>query len=76
MAHRHKVHAAAHGKRPQTDDAEEHEVEHEAHLKRGGAAKHKAGGKVHGKKHNHRFAKGGKVHGYDGPIWSSAHGKK
>ena len=78
MAHRHKVHArggAAHHK-DETHQEHEHEIESEAHMKRGGHAKHhKHGGKVHGHKGHHRLdkrARGGGV-GSDKHPFSSAH---
>jgi hypothetical protein len=58
------------GKAKETHEAHEHEVEHEAGLKHGGRA-HKHGGKVHGKHHKGRFARGGKV-GADKHPFSSA----
>jgi len=70
MAHRHKVHARGGRAHKETHEEREHEVEHEAGLKRGGRA-HKGGGKVHGHKGKHRFARGGKV-GADKHPFSSA----
>ena len=73
--HRHKVHEKArggkahHGKMDRTE--EEHEVEHEAGLKRGGKAKHH-GHKAHGGKAHHRKARGGSA-GSDKHPFSSAH---
>lgn len=70
MANRHDVFKR--GGKIKSDDKQEHEVEKEGGLKRGG----KVGDKVHGKSGRSRFARGGSVSGYKGPIWSSAHGKK
>jgi hypothetical protein len=74
MANRHKAFAKGGAAKKKTDDAEEHEVEREAHLKRGGKAKH---AKVHGGKGHHRLdkrARGGGV-GADHHPFSSAHVK-
>ena len=70
MANRHKF--ARGGGTKKNDDAQEHEIEHEAGLKRGGKAKHH---KVHGGKSHHRLdkrARGGGV-GSDKNPFSSAH---
>lgn len=73
MAHRHKVHHHAKGgKAKEPREVHEHEIEHEAGLKRGGHAKHH---KVHGHKGHHRLdkrARGGGV-GSDKHPFSSAH---
>lgn len=72
MAHRHKVHHHAKGGKVMTHEAEEHEVAHEAGLKRGGKAKH---AKMHGHKGKHRLdkrARGGGT-GSDHNPFSSAH---
>lgn len=71
MAHRHKMHARG-GRAKETHETHEHEIEHEAGLKRGGHAHHKGGGKVHGHKRKHRYARGGGV-GADKHPFSSAH---
>lgn len=78
MAHRHKVHRHAKGGHAHKETREEHdhEIEHEAGLKRGGHAKHhKHGGKVHGHHGKHRLdrrKRGGGV-GADKHPFSSAH---
>lgn len=75
MKHRHKMHAKGGKVKDQPHEVHEHEIEHEAGLKRGGRAKHKHGGKVHGGKAHHRLdkrARGGGV-GADKHPFSSAH---
>lgn len=71
MAHRHKVHKAK-GGRVAYNAANSHVMHEAEEHKHGGRVKHKDGGKVHGHKGKHRYARGGKV-GSDKHPFSSAH---
>lgn len=76
MAHRHKHHKRHHAEGGRTAyDAQGSHVEHEAEeegAKRGGHMHRKGGGRVHGHKHKHRYARGGRA-GSDKHPFSSAH---